>query len=88
MVEISKSGSGEGLGWVTDRGYSTVTGLRQTGLGGVRARDEKADPLKIAALPKTMVVRLFVYSPFWGKEGLPMKGIVWTKGFFLKRVHR
>ncbi len=23
MVEISKSGSGEGLGWVTGRGYST-----------------------------------------------------------------
>ena len=23
MVEISKSGSGEGLGWATGRGYST-----------------------------------------------------------------
>jgi len=24
MVEISESGSGEGLGWVTGRGYSTA----------------------------------------------------------------
>jgi len=24
MVEISKSGSGEGPGWVTGRGYSTL----------------------------------------------------------------
>jgi len=24
MVEISKSGSGEGFGWVTGRGYSTI----------------------------------------------------------------
>ncbi len=24
MVEISLSGSGEGLGWVTNRGYSTT----------------------------------------------------------------
>ncbi len=27
MVEISKSGSGEGLGWVTGRGYSTFGDL-------------------------------------------------------------
>ncbi len=24
MVEISKSGSGEGFGWATGRGYSTI----------------------------------------------------------------
>jgi hypothetical protein len=28
MVEISKSGSGEGLGWATGRGYSTFGDLR------------------------------------------------------------
>ena len=27
MVEISMSGSGEGLGWVTGRGYSTSSTL-------------------------------------------------------------
>ena len=35
MVEISMSGSGEGLGWATDRGYSTnISSLRQ-GLGAI-----------------------------------------------------
>jgi len=55
MVEISKSGSGEGLGWVTGRGYSTVTGPRQIDLGWVRVLNgnEKADPHKTAALPKS-----------------------------------
>jgi hypothetical protein len=28
MVEISKSGSGEGLGWATGPGYSTAFGER------------------------------------------------------------
>ena len=28
MVEISMSGSGEGLGWATDRGYSTANHFR------------------------------------------------------------
>ncbi len=31
MVEISKSGSGEGPGWATASGYSTMAGLRRSG---------------------------------------------------------
>ena len=27
MVEISKSGSGEGFGWATGRGYSTIISI-------------------------------------------------------------
>jgi hypothetical protein len=38
MVEISKSGSGEGLGWATGRGYSTFWDLEMM-------NDDKFDSL-------------------------------------------
>jgi len=34
MVEISKSGSGEGFGWVTGRSYSTWVSLAGREVGG------------------------------------------------------
>ncbi len=41
MVEISKSGSGEGLGWETGRGYSTIASSR-TRLISLLAKSRKS----------------------------------------------
>ena len=38
MVEISSSGSGEGPGWETGRGYSTVEAAREAALEPSAAR--------------------------------------------------
>lgn len=47
MVEISKSGSGEGLGWETGRGYSTTVELLWTQMNRMK-------PLRQAGLaPET-----------------------------------
>ena len=41
MVEISKSGSGEGLGWVTGRGYSTDRREYRSYVGFLRGEGSK-----------------------------------------------
>jgi hypothetical protein len=58
MVEISKSGSGEDLGWATGPGYSTVLdGARVTKSADLAGPDNKSADDKLKAWPR-MATRL------------------------------